>query len=223
MRHLNLFRGEMKAEQYPYASQELAGSGATGSWGWAEHARTGGLHVGFGAWHDCFWIKYLGDMIRQYLIGWNMYLDHPKFSLNWWNIFMFFKVLKALASPPRIFEWAPWVPCGGMTHGHPVFTWLLDVAGECVELLHWGFHSHGGYPLIAGWLIMENPWKSYNKCITWGYRHFFWGDGRLNCLRVTEAGHLRETPQVDRAGAEEPALGRLGTWGWGFLASGNFT
>ena len=28
---------------------------------------------------------------------------------------------------------------------------------------------------------------------------------------MAEAGHLRETPQVDGAGAEEPALGRLGS------------
>ena len=35
---------------------------------------------------------------------------------------------------------------------------------------------------------------------------------------ATEAGHLCETPQVDGAGAEEPALGRLASgMGRGFL------
>ena len=41
------------------------------------------------------------------------------------------QALKALASPPRIFEWEPWVgaiffgSCLHLIHNNPMLTWLL--------------------------------------------------------------------------------------------------
>ena len=50
--------------------------------------------------------------------------------------------------------------------------------------------------------LKQSEWFDHPKLTDF---HIFFGGW------MAEAGHLRETPQVDGAGAEEPALGRLGS------------
>jgi hypothetical protein len=50
--------------------------------------------------------------------------------------------------------------------------------------------------------LKQSEWFDHPKLTDF---HIFFGGW------MAEAGHLRETPQVDGGGAEEPALGRLGS------------